>query len=277
MVYIPGVMLVSFGDPATHTSETKVRLLSLPRLPLSSPLPLLASRIPRLTSLVFFLFLIAAQQFLKQANGLDLGKLLSAHMLYWNVVHDKMAAPEASAALDILMTSKPTYNLWQNLLIGGLCSAFIQPSAFYGSFIDCLVSIPLGMLLVLVQVAVSKNDLYSSLFEIVIATINSFLAAAIASSGQFCFAAVASGSVVLILPGYIVLCGSLGKLVQQSCHRVSSFSHDSSSKSSFLFDLTFEELGNRSIISGSVRLVYSVLYSLFLGFGLAFVSSLPFL
>lgn len=24
MVYIPGVMLVSFGDPATHTSETKV-------------------------------------------------------------------------------------------------------------------------------------------------------------------------------------------------------------------------------------------------------------
>lgn len=25
MVYIPGVMLVSFGDPTTHTSETKVR------------------------------------------------------------------------------------------------------------------------------------------------------------------------------------------------------------------------------------------------------------
>jgi uncharacterized membrane protein YjjP (DUF1212 family) len=49
MVYIPGVMLVSFGDPATHTSETK---------------------------------------FLKQANGLDLGKLLSAHMLYWNVSSD---------------------------------------------------------------------------------------------------------------------------------------------------------------------------------------------
>lgn len=26
MVYIPGVMLISFGDPTTHTSETKVRL-----------------------------------------------------------------------------------------------------------------------------------------------------------------------------------------------------------------------------------------------------------
>lgn len=159
--------------------------------------------------------MIGLRQFLKQANGLDLGKLLSAHMLYWNVsrstliplparrlslrltavpfasqvVHDKMGVTEASAALDVLMTSKPTYNIWKSLLIGGLCSAFIQPSAFYGSFIvclstltyillqrryadssvphlqDCLVAIPLGMLLVLVQVAVSKNDLYSSLFE----------------------------------------------------------------------------------------------------------------
>lgn len=80
--------------------------------------------------------------------------------------------------------------------------------------------------------------MYNSLFEIIVGTMNSFIAAALASSGVFCFAAVASASVVLILPGYIVLCGAL-------------------------------ELANRSIISGSVRLVYSVLYSLFLGFGLA--------
>lgn len=83
-----------------------------------------------------------------------------------------------------------------------------------------------------------NHSLPLSISRIVIACINAFLAAALASTGHFCFAAVASGSVVLILPGYIVLCGSL-------------------------------ELANRSIISGSVRLVYSILYSLFLGFGLA--------
>lgn len=154
-----------------------------------------------------------------------------------------MKVTEASAKLDALMTSKATYKLWQHLLIGGLASAFIQPSAFYGSFIDCLVSIPLGALLVFVQVLVSKNDLYSSLFELVIASLNSFLAAALSKTGVFCFSAVASGSVVLILPGYIVLCGAL-------------------------------ELCNRSIISGSVRLVYSVLYSLFLGFGLSIGSEM---
>ncbi|SCV74945.1 BQ2448_7974 [Microbotryum intermedium] len=199
VIYIPAVMLVSFGDSATHTSEVR---------------------------------------FVRQSSGLDLGKLKTAYMIYYETIYDKISVTDASKQLDDLMLAGPQYRLWQNMLIGGLASAFIQPSAFYGSFIDCLVSIPLGALLVLVQVLVSRNDLYSSLFEIVIACINAFLAAALASTNHFCFAAVASGSVVLILPGYIVLCGSL-------------------------------ELANRSIISGSVRLVYSILYSLFLGFGLS--------
>ncbi|GAA6014025.1 hypothetical protein JCM11491_003492 [Sporobolomyces phaffii] len=204
VIYIPGVMLMSFGDAATHTSDIK---------------------------------------FLKQANGLDLGKLLTAYTIYYNVVHDRLSVTDASSQLDELMVAPPKYNLWQSLIIGALASAFIQPSAFYGSFIDCLMAMPLGALLVLVQVIVSRNDLYASLFEIVIACIISFLSAAIASSQKFCFAAVVSGSVVLILPGYIVLCGSL-------------------------------ELANRSIISGSVRLVYSILYSLFLGFGLSIGSEI---
>ncbi|KAL8277568.1 hypothetical protein RQP46_010000 [Phenoliferia psychrophenolica] len=193
------VMLISFSDNATHTSDIK---------------------------------------FLKQANGLDLGKLRLAYIVYYNVIHDVIGVTEASKQLDELMISKPKYNLWQHMIIGGLASAFIQPSAFYGSFIDCLMAIPLGAFLVLVQVVVSKNDLYSSLFEIVIAAVFSFIAAALGSTQYFCFSALASGSIVLILPGYIVLCGSL-------------------------------ELANRSIISGSVRLVYSILYSLFLGFGLS--------
>ncbi|GAA5902094.1 hypothetical protein JCM8208_002475 [Rhodotorula glutinis] len=199
VIYIPGVMLISFGDSATHTSDIK---------------------------------------FLKQANGLDLGKLLTAFLVYFNVLHDRVSVTDASRELDELMIAPPKYKLWQQLIIGACAAAFIQPSAFYGSFIDCLMAMPLGALLVLVQVLVSRNDLYSSLFEIVIACVIAFLAAALASTKYFCFAAVVSGSIVLILPGYIVLCGSL-------------------------------ELANRSIISGSVRLVYAILYSLFLGFGLS--------
>jgi uncharacterized membrane protein YjjP (DUF1212 family) len=113
-------MLISFGDDATHTSETK---------------------------------------FLKQATGLDLGKLLATHHLYWNVslaitrfghgtwrclkecagvadlaqvVHDKMSVDQASKDLDILMTTPVYYSWWQTLLIGAFCSAFITVISFYG-------------------------------------------------------------------------------------------------------------------------------------------------
>jgi uncharacterized membrane protein YjjB (DUF3815 family) len=53
----------------------------------------------------------------------------------------------------------------------------------------------------------------------------------------FCFSALAQSSIALILPGYMVLCGSL-------------------------------ELQSKSMVAGSVRMVYAIIYSLFLGFGI---------
>lgn len=135
---------------------------------------------------------------------------------------------------------------------------FAPDAGFYGSFIDCLAAVPLGALLVLVQVAVSRNDLYSSLFEIAMACLNAILAAALARTRQFCFTAVASGSVVLILPGYIMLCASLE--LANRCVRTGA--------------LTCANQGLnlpscRSLVAGSVRAVYAALYALFLGFGLS--------
>ncbi|WRT67746.1 uncharacterized protein IL334_004718 [Kwoniella shivajii] len=199
VVYMPGTMLISFGDDATHTSETK---------------------------------------FLKQATGLDLGKLLATHHLYWNVVHDKMSVEQASKDLDVLMTTPVYYNWWQTLIIGAMCSAFIVVIGFYGSFVDALMSMPLGALLVGVQMLAARNDMFSNVFEIAIATVISFVAAALASTEIFCYTALVSGGVVLILPGYIVLCGAL-------------------------------ELASRNITAGAVRIGYSVIYSLFLGFGIS--------
>jgi uncharacterized membrane protein YjjB (DUF3815 family) len=74
--------------------------------------------------------------------------------------------------------------------------------------------------------------------RITVATLLSFIAAALAQTHHFCFTAVASSSVVLILPGFIVLCGAL-------------------------------EISSRNIVAGSVRLTFAVIYALFLGFGLA--------
>lgn len=210
VVYLPGTMLVSFGDDATHTSETK---------------------------------------FLKQATGLDLGKLKEVHDVYWDVVHDEISVEDASTRLDYLMTSPPVYNAWQTLVIGCLCSSFICIPSFHGSFLDALMSAPLGGLLVGIQLLAARNDMFSNVFEITVATLVSFLAAVLASTGKFCYTgeyaltsslttALVSGGIVLILPGYIVLTGAL-------------------------------ELASRNVTAGSVRIAYSLMYSLFLGFGIS--------
>lgn len=99
-------------------------------------------------------------------------------------------------------------------------------SLMISSFIDALMTIPLGWLLCVVQIISARNDMFSNVFEIAIATIISFIAAALASTRYFCYTALVSGGVVLILPGYIVLTGAL-------------------------------ELASRNITAGAVRIGYS--------------------
>jgi uncharacterized membrane protein YjjB (DUF3815 family) len=85
-----------------------------------------------------------------------------------------------------------------------------------------------------------KSDVYNNVFEIGAAVVTSFLARAFGSirGGElFCFSAIAQSSICLILPGYLVLCAAL-------------------------------ELQSRAIVPGSIRMVYAIIYSLFLGFGI---------
>ncbi|KAJ6506708.1 hypothetical protein C8R45DRAFT_1050936 [Mycena sanguinolenta] len=198
-MYLPDVVLISFDDSSTGTSNLK---------------------------------------FIRQGSSLNLGKLNAVYELYWSVIHDEQSVSEASTTLDALMRKKQEYAWWQLILTGGMCSTAICSVGFNGSFIDSLMVFPLGALLVTIQLLSIRNELYSNIFEITVATLFSFISAALASTGYFCYSAIASSSVVLILPGFIVLCGSL-------------------------------EIMSRNIVSGSVRMCYAVVYSLFLGFGLA--------
>lgn len=200
VVLIYSVCIFSFQDEATHTSETK---------------------------------------FIKQSPDVDLGKLTDLATLHWEVVHDKIGVQEASQEISRLMRAPAEYRPWQTILIGAMCSAFIGPAAFNSSFLDVLVSIPLGGGLVAAQLFVaSKSDVLSQIFEIVITGFTSFVAAGLASSGYFCYSAVIASSIVLILPGWLVCCAAL-------------------------------ELQSRSIVSGSVRLIWAIIYALFLGMGIS--------
>lgn len=66
------------------------------------------------------------------------------------------------------MKKKPQYNRLQLIFIGGMCSAAICTVSFSGSFVDALVSFPLGAILVLVQIFSVRNVLFSYVFEYVL-------------------------------------------------------------------------------------------------------------
>ncbi|KAK3072875.1 hypothetical protein LTR53_006015 [Teratosphaeriaceae sp. CCFEE 6253] len=210
-LYIPGSMIMSFDDPATHTTEVKL---------------------------------------VRVTQGLDLGRLRDVHEVYKDVVHDRIGVEESTIRLDEVLRKKDKHPIWLRIPVYGLAAAFVGPFAFGARLIDLPIAWILGCILGILQLLVApRSDLYANVFEIAATVITSFLSRAFGSirysNGEriFCFAALAQSSIALILPGYIVLCASL-------------------------------ELQSRSIVAGSIRMVYPIIYSLFLGFGITIGTAL---
>ena len=204
-LYIPGCMIISFDDSTIHTAEVKM---------------------------------------VKVKEGIDLGRLKDTHTVYKNVLHDMMGVEEATQNLDEILNAKPKYNKWIIVAAYGFASAFVGPFAFSARLIDLPICFLLGIILGTLQhVIAPASELYSSVFEITATVLTSFLARAFgsiySSSGTpyFCFSAIAQSSIALILPGYIILCGSL-------------------------------ELQSKSLVAGCSRMVYAIIYSLILGFSI---------
>jgi uncharacterized membrane protein YjjP (DUF1212 family) len=145
------------------------------------------------------------------------------------------------------MNRKPKFNVWFRVFMYGFASVCVAPFAFQGRFIDLPVAFLLGCLVGLLQLVFApSNELYAHVFEVSAAVITTFLARGFGSinGGKlFCFSALAQSSIALILPGYMVLCGSL-------------------------------ELQSHNIVAGSVRMVHAVIYTLFLGYGITIGASL---
>ncbi|CDM34195.1 Domain of unknown function DUF3815 [Penicillium roqueforti FM164] len=182
------------------------------------------------------------------AQGVDLARLSDTHLIYKNVIHDVIGIEEAIQELDAVIKKKPIYHKFIVILVYGLATATVGPFAFSARPIDMPIIFLNGILVGLMQhVAAPRSVLYSNVFEVTSTVVTSFLARAFGSislgvvNGKpqylFCFSAIAQSSIALILPGFLVLCSSL-------------------------------ELQSHQIIAGSIRMVYALLFSLFIGYGI---------
>jgi uncharacterized membrane protein YjjP (DUF1212 family) len=185
----------------------------------------------------------AEVKLVKETQGVDLGRFNDVFEIYKNVIHQVADVSEAMGDLTEVMARKERYSAWVRILMYGFASICVGPFAFGARPSDWPISFLLGLLLGVLQLWLApRSDEFSHVFEICAAILTSFLARAFGSirvNGNylFCFSAVAQSSIALILPGYTILCGSL-------------------------------ELQSHNIVAGSVRMVYAIIYALFLGFGI---------
>lgn len=181
---------------------------------------------------------------IKEPTAVDLGKLMEAQQVYKDVMHECYSLQEAMDDLAQLRDRKKLYNTPILILMYGIAAVSVGPFAFGARPIDMPISFILGCTLGILQLCLaSRSAQFSNVFEVFGTFITSFAARGFGSillaSGEplFCFSALAQSSIALILPGWIILSASL-------------------------------ELQSKNIVAGSIRMVYAIIYTLFLGFGI---------
>ncbi|KAJ6628750.1 hypothetical protein B0H10DRAFT_2160730 [Mycena sp. CBHHK59/15] len=178
--------------------------------------------------------------FVKSGGRLSLGALHKVHVIYRAVVHDEISATQAAEELQELLDAPPLFSIFFRCLLAFFLSALICPLAFGGSFADLWISGASAFVLCILQLsAATKSAIYANVFEITIAICVSFVARGLSAIRDqiFCYTAISSSGIIGILPGYLILSSSL-------------------------------ELASKNIVCGSVKMVYALIYTLFLGFGL---------
>ena len=181
---------------------------------------------------------------IKEPTNVDLGKLKEVQQVYKDVMHNQYSLHEAMDDIREIRNRRKKYGTPTLITMYGVAAAAVGPFAFSARPIDLPISFILGCTLGALQLGLaSRSSQFSHIFEVFGTFITSFAArgfgSILTSSGEplFCFSALAQSSIALILPGWIILSAAL-------------------------------ELQSRNIIAGSIRMVYAIIYTLFLGFGI---------
>ncbi|EXJ56997.1 hypothetical protein A1O7_07341 [Cladophialophora yegresii CBS 114405] len=180
----------------------------------------------------------------RKRAGLDFARLKDVFNVYKCVIHDKLTAEDGIREIDNIRRRPDNYSELFRILMSGVASIVVGPFSFQTRPVDFGPIFLLGCAIGFMQVKiVPRSEHFSNVFEVFACVFAAFIARALGSiqysDGQyiFCFSGMAQSSIAMILPGFMMLNSAL-------------------------------ELQSRNLISGSVRMVYVIVYVLFLAFGL---------
>ncbi|KJA25855.1 hypothetical protein HYPSUDRAFT_134069 [Hypholoma sublateritium FD-334 SS-4] len=178
--------------------------------------------------------------FVRARGRIALTPLHKVHQVYRDVLHDSIGAQAGTDALRQILRSPAIYPLKLRCFFAFICAAIICGLSFGGSLLDMWISGACACVLQYLGLnAANKSSMYANVYEISVSIIVAFASRALSNlpDNMFCYGAISSAGVVVILPGFTVLTSAL-------------------------------ELMSKNIFCGSVRMVYAIIYTLFLGFGL---------
>lgn len=180
----------------------------------------------------------------KEPPAVDLGKLKDIQEVYKDVIHDKYSIQEAMDDIQQILAKPKKFGTLTLIFLYGLAAVSVGPFAFNSRPLDFPIAFLLGSVLGSLQLLLTpRSSQFSHVFEVAGTFVTSLAARGFGSILNsrgvpiFCFSALAQSSIALILPGWIILSAAL-------------------------------ELQSRNIIAGSIRMVYAIIYTLFLGFGI---------
>lgn len=187
---------------------------------------------------------------LKENTSVDLGKLEDTYSVYASVVKHDADLQVAIRALDSVIRHRKSYPNLLLILLHGTAALCAGTFAFSTRPVDFPALFLFGCLLAILQLVVLRTPIRNShVLEVLTSTIVAFSACALGSiydsTGEpyLCFSGIIQGTIALVLPGHIILAATY-------------------------------EIQNRAVLSGSVKMIYAILYTLFLGFGLLIGSAL---
>ncbi|KAF8973577.1 hypothetical protein BDZ97DRAFT_1971264 [Flammula alnicola] len=178
--------------------------------------------------------------FVRSRGRIALTSLHKVHQVYRDVLHDSIGAEAGTDALRQILRSPPIYSLKWRCFFAFVCASIICGLSFGGSIVDMWISGACACVLQYLGLnAANKSSMYANVYEISVSIVVAFVARGLSNlpGDIFCYSAISSAGVVVILPGFTVLISAL-------------------------------ELMSKNIFCGSVRIVYAIIYTLFLGFGL---------
>ncbi|KAI8391087.1 uncharacterized protein BYT42DRAFT_591782 [Radiomyces spectabilis] len=180
--------------------------------------------------------------FIRQAQLFDMHKLGEIYRLEKLISHGEVSVDEALEFIDNVANEDDFYPLWWNPIIYAIASFCGCIMFFGGRWKEGGMSAILAMFFAVYELFSGRFISFQPIWEITVCILIGFVARAIWRY-DFCFTPIAFSAFIVILPGYSMA-------------------------------IAIIELVSRQLVSGVIRMVYAILYSFLLGYGVGMGSAL---